>query len=88
VIFFLSSLFGSVFLSYTSSFFRPSLGQFSFATPKAMVPKAILSKAAKSVGTPLYMNKATASGERLAYAHCLIKIPANKPLPRCYSAVE
>jgi len=42
--------------------------------------QAILSKIASLVGLPLFMDKATTSVEKLAYAICFIEISANKPL--------
>jgi len=33
------------------------------------------------VGKPLYMDKATASGERLTFARCFVKVAAAETLP-------
>ena len=41
----------------------------------------MLSKAASLIGKPLYMDNATATGERLAYARCFVEISASKQLP-------
>lgn len=44
--------------------------------------RSILSKAASVIGTPLYIDKATASAERTAYARVFVEISANKFLPK------
>lgn len=41
----------------------------------------VLSKASSLIGKPLYMDKATTSGEILAYARCFVEISASKKLP-------
>lgn len=46
-----------------------------------MVPK-YNSKAASVIGNPLYMDEATAKGERLSYARCFIEIKASDKLPK------
>lgn len=41
----------------------------------------IISKTASLIDKPLYMDKATASGERLAFAKCFVKTVASSPRP-------
>jgi len=42
--------------------------------------KSIISRIASMVGIPLYMDRATATGERISYARVFIKIRADKDL--------
>ena len=42
--------------------------------------RSIISKIASLVGTPLFMDKATSSFEKLAYVRCFVEINATKPL--------
>lgn len=41
----------------------------------------IVGRIASLIGIPLYMDSATASGERLAYARCFVEISSNSKLP-------
>ena len=49
--------------------------------------KSILSRLASVIGTPIQMDKAAASAERLSYARCFIEVTAAKPLPSSISPI-
>ena len=44
--------------------------------------KAIISRIASVVGTPIHMDKVTAAGERLSNARCFIEVSATRNLPK------
>lgn len=44
--------------------------------------QSIISKAASVIGNPLYMDEATAKGERLSCARCFIEIKVSDKLPK------
>ena len=43
--------------------------------------KSIIGRIASMVGTPIHMDKSTATAERLAYARCFIEVSAAHALP-------
>jgi len=51
--------------------------------------RRVLSKAASLIGKPLYMDNATTTGERQAYARCFVELSAANSLPeRIFLEIE
>ena len=51
------------------------------ALPIRLWYQQIIIKVANLVGKPLYMDKATTSGERLTFARCFVEVAAAETLP-------
>ena len=50
--------------------------------------KKIISRIACLIGTPIHMDKGTATGERLSYARCFIEVSAGQTLPKLFLLQE